>query len=94
MQSSRHPWLWGMVGTAVMLAVFFLVVLLITLLLRDEDGIADRGTAIGVVAIEGVISSELAERTVRQLTKYGDDTSIKAIVLRIDSPGGGVASSQ
>ena len=94
MQSSRHPWLWGMVGTAVMLAVFFLVVLLITLLLRDEDGIADRGTAIGVVAIEGVISSELAERTVRQLTKYGDDASIKAIVLRIDSPGGGVASSQ
>ena len=94
MQSSRHPWLWGMVGTTVMLAVFFLVVLLITVLLRDEDGITDRGTAIGVVAIEGVISSELAERTVRQLTKYGDDTSIKAIVLRIDSPGGGVASSQ
>ncbi len=94
MQSSRHPWLWGMVGTAVMLAVFFLVVLLITVLLRDEDGITDRGTAIGVVAIEGVISSELAERTVRQLTKYGDDASIKAIVLRIDSPGGGVASSQ
>jgi protease IV len=31
---------------------------------------------------------------VRQLTKYGDDTTIKAIVLRIDSPGGGVASSQ
>ena len=94
MQSSRHPWLWGMVGTAVMLVVFFLVVFLITVLLRDEDGITDRGTAIGVVAIEGVISSELAERTVRQLTKYGDDASIKAIVLRIDSPGGGVASSQ
>jgi len=94
MQSSRHPWLWGMVGTAVMLVVFFLVVFLITVLMRDEDGITDRGTAIGVVAIEGVISSELAERTVRQLTKYGDDASIKAIVLRIDSPGGGVASSQ
>jgi protease-4 len=94
MQSSQHPWLWGMVGTTVMLAVFFLVVFLITVLLRDEDGITDRGTAIGVVAIEGVISSELAERTVRQLTKYGDDASIKAIVLRIDSPGGGVASSQ
>jgi protease IV len=94
MQSSRHPWVWGMVGTAVMLGVFFLVVFLITVLLRDEGGITDRGMAIGVVAIEGVISSELAERTVRQLTKYGDDASIKAIVLRIDSPGGGVASSQ
>ena len=94
MQSSRHPWLWGIVGTAVMLAAFFLVVILITVLLRDDDGITDRGRTIGIVAIEGVISSELTERTVRQLTKYGDDTSIKAIILRIDSPGGGVASSQ
>jgi protease-4 len=31
---------------------------------------------------------------VRQLTKYRDDASIKAIILRIESPGGGVASSQ
>ena len=94
MQSGRHPWLWGMVGTALMLVVFFLVAFLITVLLTGEEGITDGGAKIGVIAIEGVISSELTERTVRQLTKYGDDTSIKAIILRIDSPGGGVASSQ
>ena len=94
MQSGRHPWLWGMVGTALMLIVFFLVASLITVLLTGEEGITDGGTKIGVIVIEGVISSELTERTVRQLTKYGDDTSIKAIILRIDSPGGGVASSQ
>jgi protease-4 len=94
MQSGRHPWLWGMLGTALMLAIFFLVTLLITVLLTGEDGITDAGMKIGVVAIEGVISSDLTERTVRQLTKYGDDTTIKAIILRIDSPGGGVASSQ
>jgi protease IV len=94
MQSGRHPWLWGMLGTVLVLATFFLVTLLITVLLTGEEGITDGGMRIGVVAIEGVISSELTERTVRQLTKYGDDTTIKAIVLRIDSPGGGVASSQ
>jgi protease-4 len=94
MQSSRHPWLWGMVGTVVMLAVFFVMVLLITVLMRGEEGLTDGGGTIGLVMIEGVISSELTERTVRQLSKYADDTSIKAIVLRIDSPGGGVASSQ
>jgi protease IV len=94
MQSGRHPWLWGMVGTALMFAIFFLVILLITVLLTGEEGITDGGAKIGVIAIEGVISSELTEKTVRQLTKYGDDTSIKAIILRIDSPGGGVASSQ
>ena len=94
MQSGRHPWLWGVLGTALMLVTFFLVTLLITVLLTGEEGITDGGARIGVVAIEGVISSDLTERTVRQLTKYGDDTTIKAIVLRIDSPGGGVASSQ
>jgi protease-4 len=94
MQSGRHPWLWGMVGTALMFAIFFLVILLITVLLTGEEGITDEGAKIGLIAIEGVISSELTEKTVRQLTKYGDDTSVKAIILRIDSPGGGVASSQ
>jgi hypothetical protein len=41
-----------MVGTAVMLAVFFLVVLLITVLMRGEEGLTDGGRTIGIVAIE------------------------------------------
>src|SRR5919108_5717741 len=94
MQAGRHPWLWGMVGIALMFVIFFLVGLLITVLLTREEGITDGGAKIGVIAIEGVISSDLSEKTVRQLTKYGDDASINAIVLRIDSPGGGVAPSQ
>jgi protease IV len=94
MQTGRRPLLWGLVGTAIMVVTFLLVVLLITVLLTGEEGIADGGAKIGVIVIEGVISGDLAERTVRQLTKYGDDPSIKAIVLRVDSPGGGVASSQ
>jgi protease-4 len=69
-------------------------VTLIAARLLGDDELIDQGKAIGVVAIEGVISSELTERTVRQLSKYADNASIKAIVLRINSPGGGVASSQ
>jgi len=94
MQASGRPWLWGLVGTAGMVMVFFVVVLLITMLLTGGEGITDSGAKVGVVAIDGVISSDLAEKTVRLLTKYADDTSIKAIILKIDSPGGGVASSQ
>jgi protease-4 len=94
MQAGRHPWLWGLVGTVLMLAIFFFVTLLITVVLTGQEGITDGGAKIGVIAIDGVISSDLTENTVRQLTKYGDDASIKAIILRIDSPGGGVASSQ
>jgi protease IV len=94
MQAGRRPWLWGLIGTASVLAIFFVVILLITVLLTGGEGITDGGTKIGVIAIEGLISSDLAEKTVRLLTKYADDASIKAIVLKIDSPGGGVASSQ
>ena len=47
---------------------------------------------IGVVTVEGVIShsQEIAE----SLDEFGKDHSIVAVVLRIDSPGGGVAASQ
>lgn len=94
MPAGRRPIVWGLVSTAALLALFFLVAFLITVVLTGEEGGANSGAKIGVVVLEGVISSDLAERTVRQLAKYGDDPAIKAIVLRIDSPGGGVASSQ
>ncbi|HPC86665.1 MAG TPA: signal peptide peptidase SppA [Smithellaceae bacterium] len=47
---------------------------------------------IGVVPVEGVItdSLEIAEN----LEEFGNDRSIVAVVVRIDSPGGGVAASQ
>lgn len=94
MKAARSPLLWGLVTTALIAATFFVVVLVLTILLTGNMGIADSGLKIAVVPIEGAISSDLAERIVRQLTKYGDDPSIKAVVLRIDSPGGGVAPSQ
>ncbi|MDP7556010.1 MAG: signal peptide peptidase SppA, partial [Nitrospinota bacterium] len=45
-----------------------------------------------IINIESIITQ--SSNTVRQIKKYADDKSIKAIVLRIDSPGGGVAPSQ
>src|ERR671930_288408 len=94
MRARRRPILWGLVGTVLMLATFFLLALVLTMLLTGEAGIADGAMKIALVPIEGVISSDLAEHTVRQLRKYAEDPSIKALVIRIDSPGGGVAASQ
>jgi protease IV len=94
MAAGRRPIVWGLVGTAAMLALFFLIALLIAVVLTGEEGGAASGAKIAIVVLEGVISSDLSERTVRQLAKHGDDPAIKAIVLRIDSPGGGAASSQ
>jgi protease-4 len=50
------------------------------------------GERVGVVTIEGVIRN--AQEIVRQLDEYGKDGRIKAVVLRIDSPGGGVTPAQ
>jgi protease-4 len=47
---------------------------------------------IGVVTIEGAITD--SEPVVTQLVQFRKDKGIKAIVLRIDSPGGAVAPSQ
>lgn len=47
---------------------------------------------IGVVTIEGVITD--SQEIIEQLENFGRDDSIVAVVLRIDSPGGGVAASQ
>lgn len=50
------------------------------------------GDSIGLVEIEGVILD--SEPTVKLINDYMDDHSIKAILVRINSPGGAVAPSQ
>jgi len=50
------------------------------------------GPRVAVVKVEGPIFS--AETTVRTLNRYAEREDVKAVVLRIESPGGGVAASQ
>lgn len=45
-----------------------------------------------LLRVSGVIIS--AEKILKQLDKYGRDDKVKAVVLRIDSPGGVVGASQ
>lgn len=94
MQADRHPILWGLVGLVSMMGLFFAVIFLVAAAITGDERGQQGDAKIGVVVLEGVISSDLAERIVRQLVKHGEDPAIKAVVLRIDSPGGGVASSQ
>jgi len=47
---------------------------------------------VGLIRIEGVILD--AQSTIAELKRFADNPSVKAIVLRIDSPGGGVVPSQ
>lgn len=47
---------------------------------------------VGIIAIEGIIGE--AGELIEQINEFADDKGIKAVVLRINSPGGGVVPSQ
>ena len=58
----------------------------------DGKGLGLGSNSIAVIDITGVI---LSPDTVNaQLRRFGDDSSVKAIILHINSPGGGAAASQ
>jgi len=66
------------------------LLLLVNIVFPDLDlSMEDR---VAVIRVEGVILD--AQSTVSDLKRFGENPSIKAIVLRIDSPGGGVVPSQ
>ncbi len=52
----------------------------------------DFGNKIGVITIEGTLTS--SDEVLKQLRKYRRKSSIKAIVIRVNSPGGTVAPAQ
>ncbi|HMZ56566.1 MAG TPA: signal peptide peptidase SppA [Nitrospira sp.] len=64
--------------------------MLINALLPDLDFSGQDRVAI--IRIEGVILD--AQSTISELKQYSENPLVKAIVLRIDSPGGGVVPSQ
>jgi protease-4 len=57
---------------------------------RESGGFG--GEAVGVVEIEGAIAD--ARPTIENIRRFREDKDIKAIVIRIDSPGGAVGPSQ
>ena len=69
------------------IGLFFLL-----LILRSIGSNVSIGEKVAVVDIRGVISG--SDETIKLIHTYRDDPSIKAIVVRIDSPGGSVAPVQ
>jgi len=94
--SRSRIWLWVVIGGGVfflfVLAVFTLVYLALHAGGGEQASIHAFGDKIGVVDLEGVIIDPAT--VVQQLKKFGDDDSIKAIILHVNSPGGGVAASE
>jgi len=52
------------------------------------------GGNIGIVEVSGVITEDMGRPLIEQIDNWTDNDGIKALVLHINSPGGGVAISQ
>ncbi len=86
-------WLWGIF--AVIFIFFVFVILVVISFFNDsdtEDINSGSGGTIAIVELKEPIYE--SESIVRQFKKYRENSSVKAIVFRIESPGGGVSASQ
>ena len=88
-------WLWVLIGGGAfflfVLAVFTLVFIALHAGGR-QAGIHAFGDKIGVVDLDGVIVDP--SQVVEDIRRFADDDSVKAIIIHVNSPGGGVAASE
>lgn len=91
MFARRHPYLFFLLISSSIFTVFvFGVMAMVMWIGRSSDSFD--GEAVGVVEIEGAIAD--ARETIENIRQFREDDDIKAIVVRIDSPGGAVGPSQ
>ena len=102
-ESQRHGWIWALVVLAIVLAVIGSCTWITTLAFKGTPGTdISSGDAIAVIPIDGVIAGTgssaggviTPQDFLEQLDKALKDPNVKAIVLRVDSPGGTVAASE
>jgi protease IV len=94
-EKRSRTWLWILIGGGAFFLFVLAVFTLVYLTLRssgENAGLRGFGDRIGVVDLEGVILDSTT--VVQQLKKFGDDDSVKAIIIHVNSPGGGVAASE
>jgi protease-4 len=68
------------------------VALIVMVGLFGDTDLPGFGRRVAILPVMGPIVS--SDRIVREIDDLADDTTIEAVVIRIDSPGGGIAPSQ
>ena len=82
-----------LIGAVVLLVLFATAILGIAVAMGgDGDFFGPSGDRVALVKLNGLIID--SSKVIKQLERYADDKRVKAIVIRVDSPGGGVAASQ
>ena len=96
MFSRRHPYLFFMLVFSSVMAVTVIGISLIFVLgtrgTGFDDVIKSGGEKVGIIELTGTITG--SKDIIHNLKRFRENSSIKAIVIRIDSPGGAVGPSQ
>jgi protease-4 len=87
----RHPVILGFCILLFIGVVFFSLIYALNLL-KGEGSSLHLRAKVGVVQIDGVIVD--SGKIIDQIDEFADDDGIRAVVLRINSSGGGVVPSQ
>lgn len=100
----RRSWIWVVVALIALAVVFgscAMLAVIGSVGSSSSDGSLGLANAIGVIPIDGEIAGTASSSGVvtpqdflESLTKAEKDPRVKAIVLRVDSPGGTVAASE
>jgi protease IV len=97
-EKRRSIWFWLLLGGGIFTAFVVVVAVLGYVAVRsmsnDSAGFSGMGGNgnIAVIDVSGVILN--ADTIIDQLQKFDEDSTVKAIILHIDSPGGAAAPSQ
>ena len=87
----KHPVLMGLMVLGVLLCLFLISVWVLFYFSNPEESLWG-GEKVAIVEIKGVIIDP--QPVIEKLVKLRKNEKVKAIVLRIDSPGGAVGPAQ
>jgi protease-4 len=91
MFSRRHPYLFFILTFSSIVASA-IIVMTVLFVLGTKDAEFEFGEKVGIIEIQGIITD--SKTALHNLKRFREDDSIKAIVIRVDSPGGAVGPSQ
>ncbi|OPL15295.1 MAG: hypothetical protein AVO39_02570 [delta proteobacterium MLS_D] len=92
MRMRNHPIFFGLLLLAAIGLFFVLAAYAVLTAAKGDAFLSAGGPKIAVVEVEGIISD--SRDVVEQLDIYEKNNDVRAVILRINSPGGGVVPSQ
>ena len=90
-RKQSNLWLWIIVGGGSLL-FFVLCLAALAAMFTGGNGSSRSSNLIASLEIKGTISD--SKEFIDELKEFGNRANVKSVVIRIDSPGGGVAASQ